>query len=50
MFNKKMVASFLLASTMAAGVVPGMCAIANAVEVTEENLPRLLEKLFRERP
>lgn len=50
MLSKKLVASFILASSMAAGIVPGMSAVANAVEVTEENLPKLLEKLFRERP
>ena len=50
MLSKKLMASFILASSMAAGIVPGMSAVANAVEVTEENLPKLLEKLFRERP
>ena len=50
MVSKKMMASFILASSLAAGIVPGMIAVANAVEVTEENLPKLLEKLFRDRP
>ena len=49
--GKKIAAAMILASSMLAGVVPGMpCAVANAVEITEENLPKFLEKLFRERP
>ena len=48
--GKKLVASFFLASSMAIGIVSGVCSAANAVEVTEENLPKFLEKLFRERP
>lgn len=49
--GKKLVATLVLASSLLVGNVPGMgVGTANAVEVTEENLPRLLEKLFRERP
>lgn len=49
--GKEIAAAMILASSMLAGVVPGMqCAVASAVEITEENLPKFLEKLFRERP
>ena len=48
--GKKLVATLVLASSMLVGNMPGMLGAASAVEVTEENLPKLLEKLFRERP
>ena len=42
--GKKIAAAMILASSMLAGGVAGMpCAVANAVEITEENLPKFLE-------
>jgi len=49
--GKKIAAAVVLASSMVVGAVPGINnSVASAVEITEENLPQFLEKLFRERP
>jgi hypothetical protein len=47
---KKLVAAVVMGLALVGGTVCGARAAEEKVVVTEENLPQLLEKLFRERP